>query len=66
MHHWHHNKDRLAGNYANLSPSMDLLFGTYRCPDNEPGAFGISETIAQTYWGQLWHPFRRKPAADPK
>lgn len=58
LHHWHHDRDRLAGNYANLSPLMDLLFGTYRCPDHEPEAFGIREPIAKTYWGQLWHPFR--------
>ncbi len=58
LHHWHHDKDRFAGNYANLSPLMDVLFGTYRCPDHEPAAFGIKESIAKTYWGQLWHPFR--------
>ncbi|MEN8678719.1 MAG: hypothetical protein ABF391_01605, partial [Akkermansiaceae bacterium] len=45
-----------AGNYANISPLMDLLFGTYRCPEHEPEAFGIHEPIPRTYWGQLIYP----------
>ncbi|HSQ56025.1 MAG TPA: sterol desaturase family protein, partial [Gemmata sp.] len=36
LHHWHHAKDRDAGNYGNVCPLMDLIFGTYRCPDHEP------------------------------
>lgn len=59
LHHWHHDKARDAGNYANISPLMDIAFGTYRCPDHEPEAFGIHEPISHTYLGQLWHPFRR-------
>ncbi len=62
LHHWHHDRDRFAGNYANLSPLMDLLFKTYHYPDHEPGAFGITEPISKTYWGQLWHPFQRRSA----
>lgn len=57
LHHWHHDRDRDAGNYANVSPLMDLLFGTYTCPDHEPDAFGLREPIARSYWGQLLHPF---------
>jgi len=57
LHHWHHDRDRDAGNYANISPLMDLLFGTYRCPDHEPQSFGINEPIARGYFGQLLHPF---------
>ena len=60
LHHWHHDRDRDAGNYANISPLMDLLFGTYRCPDHEPASFGIKEPIARSYLGQLLHPFRWK------
>lgn len=56
LHHWHHDKSRDAGNYANISPLMDLLFGTYRCPDHEPAAFGIAEPYPKTYWGQLIYP----------
>lgn len=60
LHHWHHDRDRRAGNYANLSPLMDVLFGTYRCPDHEPDAFGIAQPISRSYLGQLLHPFRRR------
>ena len=60
LHHWHHDKARDAGNYANISPLMDLIFGTYRCPDHEPEALGISEPISRSYLGQLLHPFRKQ------
>lgn len=58
LHHWHHDRDRDAGNYANISPLMDILFGTYRCPNHEPESFGIKEAIPRSYFGQLLHPFR--------
>ncbi len=62
LHHWHHDLNRHAGNYANLSPLMDLIFGTYNCPKQEPEAFGINEPISQNYAGQMLHPFKsRKP-----
>jgi len=64
LHHWHHDLDRDAGNYANLSPLMDVLFGTYRCPDHEPEQFGIREPIARSYWGQMLHPFRSGARQD--
>lgn len=60
LHHWHHDRARDAGNYANISPLMDLMFGTYKCPDHEPESFGIHEPIPRSYWGQLMYPFRRK------
>jgi sterol desaturase/sphingolipid hydroxylase (fatty acid hydroxylase superfamily) len=60
LHHWHHDRDRDAGNYANISPLMDIIFGTYRCPDHEPEHFGINEPIARGYVGQLVHPFLPK------
>lgn len=56
LHHWHHDRDRDAGNYANLSPLMDILFGTYRCPGHEPEAFGIHEPSPRTYVGHLLEP----------
>lgn len=62
LHHWHHDKDRRAGNYANISPIMDLLFGTYRCPDHEPESFGIDEPISRNYLGHMVHPFRMSKA----
>ncbi|HEX4132071.1 MAG TPA: sterol desaturase family protein [Pirellulales bacterium] len=66
LHHWHHDRDRDAGNYANISPLMDLLFGTYRCPGHEPEAFGIREPIPRGYLGQLLHPFRWTKSARPQ
>lgn len=56
LHHWHHDLDRDAGNYANISPVMDIIFGTYICPDKEPEQFGIKEDFPQHYVGQLLLP----------
>lgn len=60
LHHWHHDRDRDAGNYANISPLMDLLFGTYVCPDHEPEHFGIRENFPQNYLLQLILPLLPK------
>jgi sterol desaturase/sphingolipid hydroxylase (fatty acid hydroxylase superfamily) len=60
LHHWHHSREREAGNYANISPLMDLLFGTYHCPAHEPEALGVHEPMPRTYWGQLLYPFYPK------
>lgn len=57
LHHWHHDLDRGAGNYANISPLMDILFGTYVCPDHEPEKVGIREQFPKNYAGQLLYPF---------
>ncbi|MEM6879630.1 MAG: sterol desaturase family protein [Bacteroidota bacterium] len=56
LHHWHHDLDRRAGNYANVSPIMDVIFGTYTCPDHEPERFGTEEESPRTYLGQLIEP----------
>ncbi len=60
LHHWHHSQERDAGNYANISPLMDLIFGTYRCPPREPEVLGVSEPMPRGYLSQLLHPFRRR------
>ena len=60
LHHWHHDLDRRAGNYANISPIMDVIFGTYKCPTNEPEKFGIEEESPRTYIGQLIEPLMPK------
>jgi sterol desaturase/sphingolipid hydroxylase (fatty acid hydroxylase superfamily) len=69
LHHWHHDRDRDAGNYANISPLTDLLFGTYRCPDHEPERFGIHQPMPRTYLGHMVRPLlpkrRRRRAAEP-
>lgn len=56
LHHWHHDLSRDRGNYANISPLMDIIFGTYICPDHEPEKFGIKETFPKSYLGQLAKP----------
>jgi len=58
LHHWHHDRDRDFGNYANISPLMDILFGTYHCPDHEPESLGLTDPMPCGYLGQLMHPFR--------
>lgn len=66
LHHWHHDRARDAGNYANISPLMDVLFGTYRCPDHEPERFGINESCPQTYLSHLVRPLlpRKRSRVD--
>ena len=59
LHHWHHARDRHAGNYANISPLMDVIFGTYTCPDHEPEAYGLQEPSARGYLAQMLYPFRQ-------
>jgi sterol desaturase/sphingolipid hydroxylase (fatty acid hydroxylase superfamily) len=61
LHHWHHDLDRRAGNYANLSPLMDILFKTYKCPPNEPEQFGVKENLPQNFFAHMVYPFLPKP-----
>ena len=63
LHHWHHSRDRDAGNYGNVCPLMDLIFGTYVCPDHEPESFGINQPSPTTWLGHMIHPLlpRRRP-----
>lgn len=56
LHHWHHDLNRHAGNYANISPLMDVIFGTYVCPDHEPEKVGIQEDFPNNYFWQLVYP----------
>jgi hypothetical protein len=42
---------------------MDLLFGTYVCPDHEPESFGLNEPTPRTYLGYLIAPFLPKRRA---
>jgi sterol desaturase/sphingolipid hydroxylase (fatty acid hydroxylase superfamily) len=64
LHHWHHARDRDAGNYGNVCPLMDLIFGTYRCPDHEPEAYGINEPTPTTWPGYMVQPLLPKSRAD--
>jgi sterol desaturase/sphingolipid hydroxylase (fatty acid hydroxylase superfamily) len=56
LHHWHHDLERDRGNYGNLSPLLDVIFGTHTCPRNQPVKFGITEEFPTGYWGQLIRP----------
>lgn len=57
LHHWHHE---LGGrghvNYANLSPLMDLAFGTYYDPGHMPEKYGTEEPVAHAYLAQMLGP----------
>lgn len=56
LHNWHHDLDRKAGNYANVSPLMDIIFGTYKCPDKEPEHYGIDERLPNNYIAHMLYP----------
>jgi len=66
LHRWHHAKDRDAGNYANLGPWLDVLFGTYYCPKTEPVALGVPAPTPPTYLALLLHPFRPRAAKESR
>lgn len=63
-HRWHHAKDRDTGNYANLAPWIDWLFGTHHLPAHDPPSLGLVEPMPRSYLGLLVHPFRRRAAPD--
>ena len=57
LHHWHHELEfRGKCNYANLSPLMDILFGTFHSPPQSASKFGIQDKISRSYFGQLIEP----------
>jgi len=57
LHHWHHAKELGGGvNFANLSPLMDLVFGTYYDPGRMPASYGIDDKVAHGYVRQLVDP----------
>jgi sterol desaturase/sphingolipid hydroxylase (fatty acid hydroxylase superfamily) len=57
LHHWHHARRRDVGNYANLAPWIDWIFGTYRRAPSEPTDLGIEEPHPRGYFGLLLWPF---------
>jgi len=64
LHDWYHSRERHAGNHANISPVLDIVFGTYRGPRHEPEAFGVTESIPKRYLGYLVYPFHRGESDD--
>lgn len=67
FHRWHHSSDAEAidKNFCLLFPFLDLLMGTYYCPDRMPTAYGVhnadgqADRIPKTLRGQMWYPFRQ-------
>jgi sterol desaturase/sphingolipid hydroxylase (fatty acid hydroxylase superfamily) len=57
LHRLHHAVDG-DGNFANLSPLMDVVFGTYR-PPREAGRLGLAEPAPSSWAGLLVWPFAR-------
>jgi sterol desaturase/sphingolipid hydroxylase (fatty acid hydroxylase superfamily) len=57
LHHWHHELGCSGRvNFANLSPLMDLLFGTLHDPGHMPERYGIKDRISHGYVAQLVEP----------
>jgi sterol desaturase/sphingolipid hydroxylase (fatty acid hydroxylase superfamily) len=66
LHHFHHQRTRdTAHNFANLSPWLDLAFGTYHRPRGpETYPLGLTEPFPQSYLAQLLSPFRPRRAHE--
>ncbi len=60
LHHWHHHQARDSGNYANISPLMDVLFGTHRAVDSEPH-LGLDHPGPTNYLAHLVIPLLPTP-----
>ncbi len=61
LHHWHHELHRRGlVNYANLSPLMDVVFGTYYNPPERPGEYGVADSVRQPWVWQMLDPFIKK------
>lgn len=58
LHNWHHEVEvGQRANFANLSPLMDLAFGTFHDPRGlAPVRFGIDEPTPRSYVGQIVAP----------
>jgi sterol desaturase/sphingolipid hydroxylase (fatty acid hydroxylase superfamily) len=65
FHRWHHSSDAEAidKNFCLIFPFLDLLMGTYYCPDRLPSAYGVHRGAADEpeipgrLAAQLWYPF---------
>lgn len=70
FHRWHHSSDAEAvdKNFCLVFPFLDLLMGTYYCPDRNPEAYGLHRSdpeeppIPAGFFAQLWYPFGRSLA----
>lgn len=63
LHHWHHARDVVTKNFANLAPWVDVVFGTYERPPPSDGeeryALGLATPWPRRYLAQLVRPFMR-------
>ena len=63
FHRWHHTSLEEGGdtNFAGTFPIWDILFGTFRMPDNVlPDHYGVDDkAIPSEIAGQLAYPFRQ-------
>lgn len=62
FHRWHHTMDEagMGKNFSGLFPIFDVIFGTFYMPHGQqPRNFGLSESMPNTFWGQMVHPLRR-------
>lgn len=62
LHHLHHLRQRDIGNYANLAPYLDVLFGTHRS-EGPAEDLGLDEPAPKTYLALLVWPFRSRRRA---
>ncbi len=53
FHHWHHDVARNRGNYANLCPLWDVLFGTAYHAPHGPGEVGIRGFVDCGYFRHI-------------
>ncbi|TVQ84188.1 MAG: sterol desaturase family protein [Micavibrio sp.] len=64
-HHWHHAraKEAVDKNFCIVFPFLDLIFGTYYCPDEEPEEYGVFQPeIPGGMIGKFIRPFREQTA----
>lgn len=56
FHRWHHALDRKAtdSNMCFVFPFIDLIFGTYYCPDEKPEEFGIFHKDMPDFFFAKW------------
>jgi sterol desaturase/sphingolipid hydroxylase (fatty acid hydroxylase superfamily) len=63
LHRWHHTSLEEGGNtnFAGTFPLLDVLFGTFRRPENRlPEVYGVDDQEMPTeIGGQLAYPFRQ-------
>jgi sterol desaturase/sphingolipid hydroxylase (fatty acid hydroxylase superfamily) len=63
FHRWHHTSLEEGGNtnFAGTFPIWDILFGTFRMPENElPASYGVDDQeVPSQIGGQLAYPFRQ-------